>query len=463
MSEQKPISPDVLSAWPAAKPPEDFATRVLAALPASQGSTRRVLAWRMPAMTAGTLALAAGVVFGIRSYDPGASGSLTATTRTEVKLGRRGVAVAEPGAEIYWKKGRVSQKSGKVLYRVEPGAEFVVSSPEAEVQVLGTVFAVSITGAASRETSAMNKGSIVSGISGAALAALATVAVYEGRVRVAHAGKHIEASAGESVQTTRDGVRLTESEDEAGKAVATLTAAQLKTATASQVAAAVQTYKEQLDALEQQKRSLSDALKASEDKLSEAETGKPARTRPEFDLDADDWRELAKKGTVKYRLPCMRNGGWRPTPEQLSSSGFAPQDADAIQDAFKRTQESVWAKLKPLCMTSVGVTAEVADRIGVDGCTHLVTDLEGSKMKEGEQGGVMATVGEIMAGDRPEPSAKDKPNPSLLTFLAVARANKTLETELAKSFGPEEARRMAVEQPMCSGTSVFGRGGRPKK
>lgn len=458
MSEQEPLSPDALAAWAAAEPPEDFATRVLAALPAERARPARVLAWRAPSAAFGALALAAGAMLALRTYDESSSGALVASARTEVKLGRRGVAVAEAGAEISWTNGHVSQKSGKVLYRVEPGAEFVVSSPEAEVHVLGTVFAVSIAGAASEEDPAMNainKKSVVAGISGAALAALATVAVYEGRVRVAHAGQHIEAGAGESVQTTRDGVRLAESDDDGAKAAATLTAAQSKTATAAQVAAAVQTYKEQLEALESQRKSLSDALKASEDKLAEAETGKPARTRPEFDLDADDWRALAKEGTVKYRTPCATPGGWRPDAEHLNKLGLAPSDADTIQDAYKRTQESVWATLKPLCMRSIGLSSEMADRIGSQNCVHLVTDIEAAKLKEGEAEKGMRLVGEIMAGDKPEPTAADKPNPATTAFLTMARANKVLEGELAKSYGPEEAHRLAFDSAMCGGQSTF--------
>lgn len=462
MNEHDPLSPEELRAWRAQEPADGFAQRVLRRIPADAPKARRPERWRTPAAAAASLSLAAAAFFALRDIGD-TTGSLAANARTEVRLGTRGVAVLEPGAEISWKKGHVEQKNGKVLYRVEPGADFVVSSPEAEVHVLGTVFAVSIAGAASEEPRAMNKGSIVSGISGAALAALATVAVYEGKVRVKHEGHELELGAGERAETVHGGVRMAENDDDSTQAAATLSAARSDTATAAQVAAAVATYKEQLEALETQRRTLGEALKASEEKLAAAEGGKPARTRPEFDLDANDWRELAKSGTVKYRMPCVTPGGWRPSPEHLNKLGLAPSDADVIQEAYKRTQDSVWAKLKPLCMASVGVAADVAERIGVDGCTHLVTDIEGSKLKDEDRTANMQKVGEIMAGDRPEPAAKEKPNPALVTFLTVARANKTLEEELSKSYGPEEAHRLAFDPAMCGGSSSFRSGRPPKK
>ena len=34
----------------------------------------------------------------------------------------------------------------------------------------------------------------------------------------------------------------------------------------------------------------------------------------DFDLSTDDWAELAKNGTIKYEVPCMRERGWDPSP-----------------------------------------------------------------------------------------------------------------------------------------------------
>ncbi len=52
----------------------------------------------------------------------------------------------------------------------------------------------------------MDKRDVKSGVIGAALSALAFVAVYEGKVAVSHAGSRVDLGAGESAQAGSDGV-----------------------------------------------------------------------------------------------------------------------------------------------------------------------------------------------------------------------------------------------------------------
>ena len=52
----------------------------------------------------------------------------------------------------------------------------------------------------------MNKRDVKSGVVGAALTALAFVAVYEGKVAVSHAGERVDLGAGESAQAGAGGV-----------------------------------------------------------------------------------------------------------------------------------------------------------------------------------------------------------------------------------------------------------------
>src|SRR5688572_26931292 len=161
MSEH-PWTPEeerALGAWQVPAPPSGFAERVLAErvppeLSAEQTPTAAKPAAGAPlrqALVAAGLVLAVGL--GLRTvlqeYGP-AAGEVTATTRVTVPLLDRGVAVLEPGAQLSWQvseggPARLEQRAGKIFYRVEPGAPFVVSTDAGTVSVLGTCFGLELT------------------------------------------------------------------------------------------------------------------------------------------------------------------------------------------------------------------------------------------------------------------------------------------------------------------------------
>lgn len=72
---------------------------------------------------------------------------------------------------------------------------------------------------------------------------------------------------------------------------------------------------------------------------------------------------------------------------------------------------------------------------------------------------------EIGSGLRPGPGPKDAAHPVLQVFLAVTGESKLFESELAQTFGPEEAHRLTFSDEMCAGRSTWrGRAPRePKK
>lgn len=458
MNDPNPIRPDEMSAWPAQSPPPGFSSRVMAAV-ALEPQTRRDR-WRVPIAAAVSLAAAAGLVLAMR-LGAAEHGELVAEQRTEATLGARAVAVLEPGANISWRKTRISQKEGKVLYRVEPGTEFYVSTPAGQVQVLGTVFSVAVhPSLAGKENAALKTTSWKSAGAGALLGTLVTVAVYEGRVRVVHAGSALEAGAGESVHTSKDGLSKASTEDDDRASSARALQALGNNASAAEIAEAVKQYKERLELIEAQRNALSDSLRQTEERLQAATSGEPPRTRHEFDLDTNDWRELAKTGTVKYRLPCNKDGGWRPSDEALNAMGLAPSDADVIQQAYKKTNDTMWSRVRPLCRKAIGIGEDVVDRIGLDACMHLIEQVTFKTDEEGSRK-AFTQVGEIMAGDRVAPSTKEKTNPIVEMFLTATQGQKLLETELAAAYGPEEAKRLAYDKAMCHSDSTWG--GRPKK
>ena len=170
-------------AWdPRGGPPKGFAERVVAAATrpdsrATGASPRSARAVRIGATIALVAAAAAVALTVMPSRAPrgAATGEASAVERRiEVTVSGRAVAVLEPGAHVTWSGSDVVQSSGDVFYRVEPrpdGAPFRVHTSAGDVTVLGTCFRVKVND--------MNRRDVMSGTAGAALGALALVAVYE--------------------------------------------------------------------------------------------------------------------------------------------------------------------------------------------------------------------------------------------------------------------------------------------
>lgn len=467
-----------LDAWEPKLPPADFAERVLVQVrgereakgetriederkSATTGSRDGARARRYGAFAAVTGVLALAAAFAIRvGSSPDAHGEAVARDRIEVSLGTRARAVLEPGAQVKWDGDDVVQAHGDVFYRVEPGARFRVHTPAGDVEVKGTCFAVKIRGEAQAPTEVveMNKRDVKSGVAGAAITALAFVAVYEGKVAVSQAGERVDLGAGESAQAGASGVSRSGSLGEGEKTFDAKVAAgeePLSKANESLVSQ-VGDYRRRLEAITAQKLELEQTLKNTEQKLaSKSGDGSAPRSKAaEFDLDPDDWKELAKDGTIKYAMPCKRPAGWAATPAQLEKVALAPQDGPVLQDAYAKSNQRMWAVIKPLCAQALG-SAEVAEKVGLDTCIHLVLDQTRDKDKESAYE-AMRQVAEIRAGQRPAPAANDTTNPVLKMFLALTGEMKTFESDLAQSLGPDEAHRVAYADGMCMGTSTFG-------
>jgi hypothetical protein len=442
--ENEPID---LAALPAMAPPAGFADRVMARVDAEPRKTKQTRRWSL--VGAAVLAAAASVA-GVRiaSERAASSGAAIATDRVELTIGHRARAVLEPGASVEWKGDDVVQARGDVFYRVEPGATFRVHTPAGVVEVRGTCFTVKV----------MQKRDVKAGSIGAALSALAFVAVYEGRVAVSHAQENAVLSAGESAKLGDGHVERTGSPADAEKVLASAAVDDAPLAKANEnLAAQVGEYRKRLELVAAERATLEASLAKAEAKLAGEKDGAPPRTRNDFDLDKDDWAELAKKGEVKYRAPCLRRDGWTPSPAQIDKLGLAPHDAPVLDEAYKKSYQRVWAQIRPLCQAALGSTLDVVDKIGPDSCAHLVYDVASST--DGDAAAEAHTqAAEIRAGLRPEPGPNDKVHPVTKMFLALTGAMPAFEADLAKSLGPEEAHRIAFADGMCKSDHRWGSG-----
>lgn len=457
-----------LGAWNAQEPPSDFAERVLGVVrhendgrhaehEAVSDKRRRARKVGVGVVVVAGLSLAAAFAMRVSSAPP-SRGEATADARTEVTIGTRARAVLEPGASVHWDGDDIVQTRGDIFYRVEPGSKFVVHTSAADVEVKGTCFVVKVRGDGKPEALDMQKRDAKAAGIGAALTALAFVAVYEGKVAVSHAGERVDLAAGESAHAGADGVKRTGAVGEGQAAFDTKVAASedpLSKANENLVSQ-VADYRQRLEAIVTQKESLEKNLKATEEKLAAQADGAASRGRSEYDLDQDDWVALAKKGSVKYRMPCPEKDGWNFTPERLNKVGLAPQDVPAIRDAYQKSYERTWAQVRPLCVQALG-NAEVVDKIGLSSCPHIIYDvaqaIDNDATREAH-----TQAAEIRAGVRPMPASLEKAHPVLRLFLLLTDANKGFEKDLAASFGPEEAHRLAYADNMCTSNSSWGGG-----
>jgi hypothetical protein len=476
VNDEEPKSEKLdLEAWEPQLPSVDFAERVLAqvrketATPgASSPSTsttdkKRARRWGVGAGVVGGLAMAAAFAMRVTAV-PDSHGEAIAKDRIEVAIGGRAKAVLEPGAEVKWDGDEVVQAHGDVFYRVEPGARFRVHTPAGDVEVKGTCFAVKIRGEApgNFEGVDMNKRDVKSGVVGAVITGLAFVAVYEGKVAVSHAGERVDLGAGEGAQVGSSGVSKSATLSDGAKAfdakVAANAAGEEPLAKANEsLVSQVSEYRARLESIAAQKIELEQKLKKSEEKLASATDGAAPRTRHEYDLNQEDWAELAKKGQVKYRTPCLKPSGWEFPASKLNEMGLAPQDGATLKEAYQRSYDRVWKELRPMCAAALGTALDVVDKIGAESCPHLIYD--GALRTDKDAAAEAHTqAAEIRAGLRPEPGPNEKVNPVLRMFLILTGANKNFEADLAKSFGPEEGRRLSLSEDMCNSNSRWGGG-----
>jgi hypothetical protein len=471
-----------LESWEVQEPPRGFADAVVAAARREQAAGSSVAPPRPRARAsrvfAGLLvaaAMAAVVAFGAHRHGLNAHGSVTADARQEVHVGSRALAVLEKGAHVTWDGDTVDQSGGDVFWRVEPGARFVVHTPAADVTVKGTCFRVKLVdeegemkpredevregpGRGWRASLAVNGRDARSGAVGAALAAVAFVGVYEGKVAVSHAGQSVDLVAGQSAEASAQGVRRVAG---AGEEVAPVQPAAASASDGEQAAMAanasladsVREYRRKLEAIESQKTKLEKQLAEAQAKL--ADGGIP---KSEYDLSPDDLKELAKEGDVRMRVPCTGpRGDYSVSADTLQSLGLAPQDGPILQAAYQASHARTWAVIQPLCSQALGGTD--VSRIGQQACVSILMSIA-SQQSPGGYDEDVRQVAEILAGERPAPAPGAQVDPLMTAYLALAHETTNIQNELAQSMGPDDAKRAVFAEQGCWWNSEHGVGPR---
>jgi ferric-dicitrate binding protein FerR (iron transport regulator) len=443
-----------LESWDAAEPPKGFADRVVTEAKREERARSRPRAARVFAGLLLAAAMAAVIGFGVHRQRADAHGSVTAGERQEVRIGTRALAVLEKGAHVKWDGDAIEQDEGDVFWRVEPGARFVVHTPAADVAVKGTCFRVNVNGGEGD----MERKSVMSGAVGAVIAATASVGVYEGKVAVSHAGQSVDLVAGQSASAGPGGVKRVgggpadEVSPDPAAASGTEGEKALTVANAN-LADTVRDYRRKLEAIEAQKKKLEKELEEAQLKLTD---GGPMKS--EYELSPQDWKDLAKQGELRMRVPCSgpRND-FSYTPSNLNKLGLAPQDAPIIQQALQRSQTRTWGTVEPLC--SQALNGADVSKIGLQACMSVLGEMTRTQSNATYDEDVRQ-VTEIMAGMRAAPGPGSAADPLVRAYLAMASESKNVEDDLAKSLGPDDAKRVVYGDSGCWWNSSHGVGPR---
>jgi hypothetical protein len=130
--------------------------------------------------------------------------------------------------------------------------------------------------------------------------------------------------------------------------------------------------------------------------------------------------------------------GW--SPSELDELGLSREDGQTIVDAHRRSNERIWAVVRPLCVEAVG-SEEVVNALGGLGCVQAISKKARGADAEAARA-ARQLVADVRAGVRPEP--QDEPqHPVFETLMAVTGEMPRFEADLAEDFGPEEAKRLA--------------------
>ena len=177
-----------------------------------------------------------------------------------------------------------------------------------------------------------------------------------------------------------------------------------------------------------------------------ADAGKSALARriARRDLSLDDWKQLARTGTVKYVLPCE---SFNPSPETINGLGLEPHDIPVVRDAFVAARAVAWGQVRPLCASAVG-SLNAADRLGLEACPQLI--LSSEKTTNSNAADVaMRAVAATRAG-LSDPSALPAGDPVAATFFALTAIAKDAENHIGAQLGPDAARVAVYGTNNCS-------------
>lgn len=207
----------------------------------------------------------------------------------------------------------------------------------------------------------------------------------------------------------------------------------------------VRALQQRIERNEAEKTELQKELRDAKAKLA-AGSSDGAPTKNEFDLSQDDWKALAKTGTIKARYPCRTDPEMHITATQMATLGLSPQDAAVVERAILNEQDRLASIIQPACAKVLG-NKELAVRLGTQVCTEVVSESVKDQQRD------IQLVADIRAGNVAMPPLYTL-DPLASMLYAQTGSMKAIEAELAQTLGPDEAKRLAFAEELgaCSGS-----------
>ena len=425
-----------LDSWTVPDAPDGFADRVMrerASAPEAPAVPRRSSGPMWRGLAVAGVAVAALTLWQLRG-DRGsvsATGSAAPAARQSIQLARRGVAVAEAGANLSWTVdgggAAIAQSAGSVFYRVERGGPFRVETPHGAVRVTGTCFRVEV-GDMKRPWR---------DVAAAGIGAALVVTVYEGSVLFAgkDGGSETVVAAGETLRAGPDGAKLVAGDPASAAALAVEMPA----------APAASASREELLQRDTQQRAEIASLRARLRDLAVAGgggvpgVGRGARTpsgRPWFDPSKEDLIKFAGECRVAYDLPPVM--GTEPMtigPRAAEEMGLTGEETAAFNRVMAGIHAHYVAELRKLYVEVVG-DASRADDLSPDAMWSELRD----KSPPGEQERANQRIAQERAGLAQPPADLSQVSAIERGMRLQASLGERTERDLGAAIGPERAR-----------------------
>jgi hypothetical protein len=427
------IDREALDSWQVAEPPAGFADRVMAAREAAASEPAPRPGRKRAIVGALFLLSSAAVWLWMVSWGNG-GGQVAAAARTSVKLGSRGIAVAEAGARLDWKVERgealVEQQAGNVFYRVEKGGAFVVATPAGEVRVQGTCFRVEVDPMLSRQAV------IAAGV-GAVAATTILVTVYEGRVLLANekgktvlaAGEKGEARAGETPSVMAENAAM-----------------QQKSVAAVPIAPPAEgVTREQLLERDREQRVELEKLRTRVQQLETQATtagkdGKKKDERPFFDPSKEELQQMAKECKLKWDVPSIGLQPQTVGQKRANELGLSEQERTEINRVRAELNTRVLKELRTLYVEVTG-DKTAADSLAPQALENEIL----SKSPEQVVEQIFYKISHERAGlQAPPANLQATPAAERLMRLLTGLGDE-YEQKLGAAIGPDRARQLRAE------------------
>jgi len=425
-----------LRRWQPPGPPDGFADRVIAAQSEAPAPARTRPRPGWPTWTVAGVAV--GVVAALLLWPASAPPPITVAARTitgreTIVLGGRGVAVAEPGAILGWRRAGaaalVHQDAGDVFYRVDPGGPFTVTTPAGEVRVTGTCFRVEVL------PMKPSKQALIGAAAGAAIATLAVVTVYEGKVLVASPAGKTEVVAGERATLTPGTTPTVEAATPVVAAAAIEVPAEpSSTATREELLVRDKAQREQIAALSARLKQL-EAAGGPAAGGKRGPGGRPGDDSSWVDPSKEELLAWAKDCRVQIDLPpVMRGQPLQISPDMAKSAGLTDAEVAVANQVFVDLTADWRRRVRGWYLEGTGDT-QGADQLSAYAMGQELQD----KAADGEPEGLQRRLSQERAGLVAPPADPARLSPYERYFRALADLGNEAERQLAAKLGDEKA------------------------